>query len=263
MAIVDFHNHLLPGVDDGAQNLNETHAGLLAFHAEGVRTVVCTPHFEASLTLQLNALRERLSEVDAAWIQLCQHARVNFPDIRLERGVELLLDVPQPDLSDERLRIAGGSYFLMEFPFMTVPPQSARVVGDLRLRGFTPIIAHPERYAGLSGALELAGEWRQAGAYLQVNGGSLLGRYGSEAKRLAVELLSRGWVDYLSSDFHSRGAPLVRDTWNLMVESGVEEQARTLMEVNPTRMLTGMAPLPVLPHKLKEPLWRRIIARFK
>jgi protein-tyrosine phosphatase len=145
MRVVDFHNHVLPAVDDGAQDLDEAHAGLLAFRAAGVTTVVCTPHIDASLTLQPAALRERLHEFDVAWATLGEHARTHFPEMRFERGVELLLDVPQPDLSDSRLRIAGGKFFLVEFPFMTVPPQSSNVIAAFRAGGYSPIIAHPER----------------------------------------------------------------------------------------------------------------------
>ncbi len=70
--------------------------------------------------------------------------------------------------------------------------------------GYRPILAHPERYKGIKPDLSDARAWRSAGAYLQVNHGSFAGRYGPEARTVATELVARGWVDSLSSDFHAR-----------------------------------------------------------
>ncbi|HEY0303410.1 MAG TPA: CpsB/CapC family capsule biosynthesis tyrosine phosphatase, partial [Longimicrobiales bacterium] len=177
--------------------------------------------------------------------------------------VELLLDVPEPDISDPRLRINGGQFFLVEFPFMAVPPQSARVVRQLAATGYTPILAHPERYRGLTD-VALAGEWRQAGALLQINGGSLLGRYGPGARDVAFQLLQQGWVDFLCSDYHARGEPLVRNYEQMLIDSDGAEQAATLMKTNPARMLSGQMPLPVMPFKPRRPgVWRRVTGLFK
>jgi protein-tyrosine phosphatase len=260
--IVDFHNHLMPGVDDGAQTEEESLAALHAFAADGVRTVIVTPHIEASLTLKSQLLESRLAELDAGWKKL--QPLGERAGVRVERGVELLLDVPEPNLADARLRLAGGSFILMEFPFMMIPPHSARAIGAIAASGYTPVIAHPERYAGLASELDTAAAWKQNGALLQVNGGSLLGRYGQEPRRLAFELLERGWVDYLCSDYHARGAALVADYRALLEGNEALEQAYTLMETNPSRLLDGLKPLPVPQMRLaKRSLWGRVAAIFR
>jgi protein-tyrosine phosphatase len=126
-----------------------------------------------------------------------------------------------------------------------------------------PILAHPERYRGITD-IGMVGEWRQAGALLQVNGGSLLGRYGPAARQLAFQLLENGWVDFLCSDYHARGEPLVATYEKLLVESGGEEQAHALMRTNPARMLNGEAPLPVLPFRPRRPsVWQRVSGLFR
>lgn len=262
MAIVDFHNHLLPGVDDGAQDLADSEDAVAAFVNDGVTTIVVTPHVDGGLTLQPKLLNERLAELDAAWLALQRMTAAKFPQVVLHRAVELLLDVPEPDLSDPRLRLAGGTFFLMEFPYMMVPPQSARVIQLLKATGYTPIIAHPERYQNTN--LELAAEWRDAGALLQINGGSLLGRYGAEPKKHAFHLLERGWADYLCSDYHARGAPMVREYEQLLVSHDAEDQAHTLMRTNPARMLNSERPLPVSPIRIgSASLWSRMGALFR
>lgn len=263
MSIIDFHNHLIPGVDDGAQSIDDSREGIAAFIADGVTTFVATPHFEGGLTLQSAQLRERLAAIDEGWDALSALCRQEFPQVQVLRAVELLLDVPEPDLSDPRVRINGSRFFLMEFPYMMVPPQSARVIGVLSGRGYTPIIAHPERYQGIA-SIDMAGSWKEAGALLQVNAGSLLGRYGTQARKHAFDLLQRGWADFICSDYHARGAPMIAKCYELLVAEGAEEQARTLMAINPARMLASEQPLPAAP--LREPrrtMWQRVSGIFR
>ena len=256
--IVDFHNHLMPAVDDGAQSIEDSCAALSAFAAEDVTTVITTPHFDASITHDAEDLAERLGELDEAWAQLSAHAREHHPDMTVLRGVELMLDTPQPYLQDERLRLAGGSFVLMEFPFMAVPPRSAAALGDIRNDGVLPIIAHPERYSGLPADLSLANEWRRMGAYLQVNGASLLGRYGQQARRFAWSFVERGWADFVGSDYHARGPVNVAQYRHMLEEFAGPEHAQILLEVNPARLLAGERPVPLPQVKLKRSLWGRM-----
>lgn len=261
--LVDFHNHVIPGVDDGAQDLEQSRFALERLRESGVTTVIATPHLDGSLTMRPGALAERLEQLDVGWRALREMAALEFPEMTLGRGVELMLNTPAPDLSDERVRLCGGEFLLMEFPYMTVPPQSVQAVSDLRMKGWRPVIAHPERYYGLDAALELPGEWRRCGALLQVNAGSIVGRYGDDARRIAHELLGRGWVDYIASDYHARGRTSIRSARAHLIELGGEEQVELLMRVNPSRLVAGEAPLPVAPLRVKRGLWSRIAKVFR
>lgn len=261
MSLVDFHNHLMPAVDDGAQSDEESLAAINAFKDDGVSVIITTPHVEGSITTRSGELATRLAELDVAFGRL-QECAAEAGGVRVERGVELLLDVPEPDLTDARLRLAGGNFFLMEFPYMMVPPHSDRAVAALSATGYTPIIAHPERYHGFWDTIELAAEWKQNGAFLQVNGGSLLGRYGANAQKTAIELLRRGWIDYICSDFHARGPTLVTQYRALLEGHGATEQAQMLMQTNPARVLSGQPPIPVAPIQIKGTLWARVKAVF-
>lgn len=261
--VVDLHNHLMPGVDDGATNVEESRAALAAMRESGVTSLVATPHLKGSLTRSPEMLQARLAELDAGWERLQSLGASEFPGVSLFRGVELMLDTPSPDLSDPRLRLAGGNFVLMEFPFMTVPPHSAHAISELRMQGWKPVIAHPERYAGLDPRLEIAGEWRRCGGILQVNVGSILGRYGEEARMRALALLERGWVDLMASDYHARGRLMVRSASEKLKELGAEDQARLLLMTNPTRLLAGEDPLPVAPLPAQRSLWSRIRKVFR
>jgi protein-tyrosine phosphatase len=257
--MIDFHNHVVPGVDDGAADLAQALAALAAFAAQGVDTVVATPHVSGAATLDPPRLDAALGRIDRGWEALRPAAADAFPGVRLERGAEVMLDVPAPDLSDPRLRLAGTRFVLVEFPFMAVPPHAAQALSGLREAGWHPVLAHPERYAGAAPSLADAGAWRRAGAALQVNAGSLLGRYGDAPRRLAWGLVERGWADYLCSDFHARGRCATADAAAALARAGGALQAHRLTRENPARLLEGRAPLAVPPLRPRPPLWRRVL----
>lgn len=241
---VDVHNHVIPGVDDGAGDVEQAAAALRLLGREGVDVVVATPHLNASVALRPEVLKRRMGELDAGWARL----RDGVPEEwgrRVERGAEVMLDIPEPDLSDPRFRLAGGRAVLVEFAYMRVPPRSAQTLGALRESDYLPVLAHPERYGGLDPSLRLVGEWLNAGAILQVNVGSLVGRYGKNAQRVAHTLLERGWAHCLASDYHARGEPRISDVRALLESWGGGDAARRLFQENPSRLLRSEPCLPV------------------
>jgi protein-tyrosine phosphatase len=242
---VDLHTHVIPGVDDGARDLAESQAALRVLGEQGMGTVVASPHVDGSLTLSAGRLAARLGEIDEAWAEL--DAAPGDAGLTLRRGVELKLDVPEVDLSDARLRLGGSRAVLVEFPFLTVPPRSAAALSAIRQSGYVPVLAHPERYAGLDGDLRLARSWLEAGAVFQVNAGSLLGRYGADPRRTALALLARGWAACMASDYHSRGAPRILEVRVLLERWGCREQLELLLAENPARLLRDEACRPVDP----------------
>lgn len=266
-ALTDFHNHLMPGVDDGARLPSDSAAALGRFRAEGVAQVITTPHFMASLTLDAAALDARLSELDAGWAALCDVAAADAARsghaMRVERGAEVMLDVPDPDLSDSRLRLAGGTFVLVEYPMLRLPPVNAEIaISRLRDGGWNPVVAHPERYRNLDPSLAELATFRRAGAFLQMNAGSLFGDYGKTAAGHARRILAAGEADYVASDYHARGEPGMRRFVHAMTEAGFGEQAELLTAVNPGRLLAGEPPLrvpPIQPKSETASLWERLL----
>jgi protein-tyrosine phosphatase len=255
---VDFHSHVIPGVDDGAQDEAEAATALQALASHGVGHVVATPHVEGSLAARPEALQQRLAQIDGAYALLQAVAREHCPGIIVYQGAEVMLDTPDPDLRDPRLRLAGGQFALVEYPFMNVPPNSTGVIRTMVAAGVRPIIAHPERYVGVSPASGLPLAWREAGALLQVNAGSLTGRYGPRVRQMALSLLESGIADYVCSDYHARGMLSLNDARTFLAELGAGEQSDLLLGINPRRMLEGQQPLPVPPLELKRGVLQRL-----
>ena len=251
-------------MDDGATSLEESLNGIREMAAHGIDGIITTPHLRASLLAQRAKSHAYLSEVQKSWGLLSETAAENFPHVQLWRGFEILLDVPELDLTDPILRLAGSRFALVEFPFLSVPPNSARALEAVAKQGYWPIVAHPERYADVQRAYELVHGWIGAGASLQVNAGSLIGRYGPAAEETGWALLELGVASYVCSDYHSSGVCHTGEAFDAVSKRSDARTAELLFSLNPRRVPLSGAPLPVdsIPRQ-KKGVFSRIRARFK
>lgn len=259
-ALTDIHNHLVPGVDDGARTLDDVLDSVERMMREGIRKIVTTPHLDGSLTADPPALAERLDEVSEAWEKAAEAVGRRFPEVDFRRGHEVMLDVPDVVFEDARMRLGGTSFVLVEWPRLHLPPATVQVLKRIREDGYRPVVAHPERYIGFDPELELVGRWREAGAYVQVSYGSLDGRFGTDARRTAFRLLRRGWVDYLASDFHGRPDRKLfkQEAWEALQRMGASECLMNLSVTNPGRLFQDQEPLPLPLLPPERSFWRRV-----
>ena len=127
-AFADIHSHLVPGVDDGARALEDTLASVERMVRLGIRKILTTPHLNGSVTRNEEAIEARLSEVDEAFDRAALAVRADFPEVDFKRGHEVMLDIPDVDFSDARVRLAGTSFVLIEWPRLHVPPGTSKVL---------------------------------------------------------------------------------------------------------------------------------------
>jgi len=236
LVLVDLHCHLVPGVDDGARDLREGIAQLLEFDRLGIRTVVTTPHLATSA-----AHSHWRDEIEVAYAELAAAAARECPAVSLGRSFEFRLDDPDSNLSDRSIGLGDGGRLLVEFPMLAMPAYPDRMLELVIAAGWVPVLAHPERYAGVERAYGWIGRWREMGALMCVNAGSLWGEYGGEVQRVVRRMLADGSADLIGSDNHARPhrAATVRQAWDYLVETGCEEQATLLTSSNPAAILTG------------------------
>lgn len=260
----DLHSHLVPGVDDGVRDLDQALAAVDRMMERGIRRIVTTPHLNGSLTREPDAFSSRMQSMDRAWEKVSEAVADRRPELDFRRGHEVMLDIPDVDLSDERVRLGGGDFVLVEWPRLQVPPETPRVVSRIRFSGLRPVIAHPERYMGVDRELTVFEEWRRMGAYLQVSHGSLVGRYGDRARTRALRILKRGWADYLSSDYHGRpGQELYLNRARELLEGeGGAEHFDLLTRTNPARLFRNEEPVPVPALELDGGFWQRVKELF-
>ncbi len=230
--------------------------------SQGIKTIITTPHLRASAVRSGRADPKYLELVDRQWALLRDRVGERFADLRLERGFEILLDVPDPDLSDPTTRLAGTKFLLVEFPFASIPPNSERALFDIRMKGFEPIIAHPERYADIQTNPSRLERWLRTDVKLQINAGSLVGAYGPVPQSTAWLILANGWASYLSSDFHAVGECATKAAIDAISRHGGMDQIQSLCTINPERILSGEAPLAVDPLARKG-LLKRMLANIR
>ncbi len=264
MGLTDLHSHLVPAVDDGARSVGDSLEGVGRLVEAGFGTLATTPHVNGSLTLDPAGFEPFMEGMDQGWATLREAVAREYPEVELQRGHEVMLDVPKPDLSDPRLHLGDTEWVLVEWPRLQVPPGTGRVLRWLKDQGVRPLIAHPERYHGVGRELEVLREWTESGAVLQVNLGSLAGRYGDGARTLAFRLLRRGWVGCLSTDFHARPhlKLYVDEARELLEDVGASEQWDLLIRTNPARILQGEEPVPVPEIEPRDRFWNRLKAAF-
>lgn len=205
---------------------------LARFAADGVRGVACTPHLAASDCALApiavhDALRERLQGLAPA-------------GVTLYNGWEIMLDAPGALRHLPGLTLGSSKAVLVEWARATVPPWATGELLRLRGEGLVPLVAHVERYHGVT--LDLVREWRELGAVTQSDATILVA--GGAMCELAKTLLSEGLVDVLASDNHGDRRALGMARWWL-TEIGYPEQAEVLTETNPGRLLDNQPMLPV------------------
>lgn len=262
LGILDIHSHIVPDVDDGARTEEDTQQALERMIAVGVTHLITTPHANASMLHDPEFFEQWSQHMDQQWGVVERLASNLSIDVAL--GHEVMLDVPDAPLANPRLTLAGTRCILLEWPRLQVPPSSVAALQRVTAQGLWPIIAHPERYAGLDRELRLVGEWKRAGALLQMNYGSVVGRYGPKARETAIRLLERGWIDIMSTDFHGRShlKLYIKEARAFFEELGAGEAWTLLSGANARRILNEEAPLPVPMLEVPRSIWTRVRELF-
>ncbi len=231
---VDIHFHILPAVDDGPGDIEESLELARLAVADGTRTVVATPHVAEldplSVPGRVGALQR---ELDGARVPLTV-----LPGGELPAGLAATL-------SDRALEsVAAGPpearWLLLEAPLGPVAPEEfGEQVGIVRERGFGVVIAHPERSVSLMSEREQLLGLAEAGARLQISAPSLLGHHGAQAQRGGLDLLASGHADLLASDAHSpERPPCVQAGIRAAVAAGADEDAlRMAAGTNPALLV--------------------------
>lgn len=196
----DMHSHLLPGIDDGLQELEETVRFIQDLQKLGYSKLICTPHILSDLyPNSRETILPKLEMVRAAL------AEANV-DIKIEAAAEYMIDHEFTELiahsKKEDLLTIDGDYILVEMSFLAPTPNFDKIIFDLRMLGLQPILAHPERYGYYHNQFAQYEHFKELGCKLQVNLLSLSGGYGSPVKKTAEKLFKNQMADFLGTDMH-------------------------------------------------------------
>ena len=193
----DMHSHLIPGIDDGAQDMDQTIAMLAKFESLGYKKVVTTPHimtdsFPNNPEIILSGLEKVKNEIKKVGIE-----------IEIEAAAEYYFDETlMPKIKNKELLTFGDNYVLVEFAFHSPPQFLDQLFFELKTHGYRPVIAHFERYLYYLGKIDKAENWRSEGINIQINLNSLFGQYGPEVQKQAEKLIDEGQFDFVGTDCH-------------------------------------------------------------
>tara|TARA_R100001369_G_scaffold92896_1_gene141069 strand:- start:82693 stop:83439 length:747 start_codon:yes stop_codon:yes gene_type:complete len=198
--ITDIHNHILPGIDDGAANLVDSIQLLERYNQMGISSFIATPHVmndyypNTRETIE-NALQNLKLEVNQ---------NPNLSKVQINAAAEYMMDQHFLDLiKTERLLTLKENMVLVEMSYFQAPINLNEILFTIQTSGYKPVLAHPERYAFYhSKDLRKYQDLKDRGCYFQLNALSLTTHYGINMQKTAYKLLEAGMIDFIGTDTH-------------------------------------------------------------
>lgn len=228
--MIDIHCHILPGIDDGPSDINESiQMARMAFD-DGIRAIVATPHINESLYPPA-VIQHAVDELSS------RLAELSLP-LSILRGADVSALIDPLFLAD--YTIAGTDYILIEFPHSHLPKNAGEIIFNVTVKGFQPIITHPERNPSVINNpdqfLSITGD-----ALIQITADSLTGLFGLEVRECALYFLKRGVVSFIASDAHSlrRRRPTLSAGLKVAEQVIGKEAALRLVKENPQAVISG------------------------
>lgn len=244
--MIDIHTHIMPGVDDGARDIHMAIEMIRNAAVGGTTDIILTPHCAEAYGFY----NYDSEELDVFYRQLCKEVeRFQIP-VRLHAGMEVLYEGRDHFLEYEKeyYPLCGSRYMLIEYFFDVPVYEFLEGVETVCSCGYTPIIAHPERYNCVQDDCllehgQLLVQAIKQGALLQVNKGSLAGKHGEKSQQTGEYILSHKLVNFIASDAHH---PQFRNTGLRNVENYIRKQygiqlAKRLFEDNPRCIIENKA----------------------
>lgn len=196
---LDLHSHILPGIDDGASDLDTSLQLVRGLAEMGLQQFVATPH------ILWEVYPNTAESIAQARQQLATHLQSQDLDYNLRAAAEYFIDDHLMELlhRKEPLLCLPNKMVLAEFSMVTAPFELQQVFYDMQLQGYQPLLAHPERYIYLGRNKQVFDTLQDVGVYFQLNLMSLVGHYGRSVQELALYLLDKGYYHFAGTDLHS------------------------------------------------------------
>jgi protein-tyrosine phosphatase len=238
--MIDLHSHILPGIDDGAADLETSLAMARASVAEGVSVLACTPHILPGLfhnsgpdiRLAVSRLQEELDERGIPLKLVTGADNHVIPDFvaALRRG--------------HLLSLADTRYVLVEPPHHSAPPRLGDLLFGIMTAGYVPIVTHPERLTWIETHYQLMADLAKRGVWMQVTAGALTGAFGKRAKYWGERMLCEGLAHIIATDTHDMEArpPILSQGYACAVKLVGEEEAECLVHTRPLAILENRPP---------------------
>ncbi len=214
---IDIHSHILPGLDDGAKDMQTALEMVRRLKALGFRKLITTPHIYEEYYPNT---RERIREAER---ELKVALKEEGIDIDFQASAEYYLDDHFDELleRDELLHFGEQKFVLVEASFFGPPPRLEEQIFRMRTKGYRPVLAHPERYLIWMNKRWQLQRLKDLGCLFQLNLLSLVGYYGPDIKKQARSFVKHGLIDFIGTDSHGPEHIEMLEEWVKKGESGV------------------------------------------
>jgi len=215
----DIHSHILPGIDDGAKDLEDALNLVEGMMNLGFKRLIATPHVYWQYYPNTSETIKKAGE------ELKRAVRVKEWDVQIDYAAEYFLDEHfEKILSEDDILTLPGNYLLFELPFVAAPPQMESVIFNMNIKRYKPILAHPERYLYWGKDFKKYERIKDMGCLMQLNLLSLAGGYGPEVAQNAKKMLKAGLFDLVGTDGHHLGhVGRLKEALNKKLFSALEE----------------------------------------
>lgn len=240
--MIDIHTHILPGMDDGAEDIYDSIEMAAMAYESGTNVIVATPHCNIP-GMYANYFGEEYCRIFRRTKEILKR---EVPQITLLAGMEVFTteDVPRLLTDGKIFPINRTRYILMEFDFTEDPDFADEMLRRVKEVRAIPLIAHAERYEFVQDYPEIVYQWKKEGYEIQVNKGSFMGRFGHRARRTAYELLEHNLVTVAASDAHSpiHRTTCMADAYERLCEDYPKTYLDVLFVENPQNICNGLRP---------------------
>jgi protein-tyrosine phosphatase len=258
--MVDLHCHILPGLDDGAETLEESLRMCSMAAEDAIKTIVATPHtLDGVYMNELPAIKQAVSDLNRQLIQ-------NHIPVEILPGADVHVNVNLLELLKEGKATTVNDnhrYLMLEFPHRSVPPNVENLIFELNLQGIIPILTHPERNMVLQNDLDLVYKLVSQGVLVQITALSLVGEFGPGAERCSRDLLKHNLAHIIATDAHSPESrpPILSVALEAAAKLMGETSALALVTCHPSAIIQGRD-LPDLPEpeKPKKSFFQRLFS---
>ena len=195
---VDIHSHLLPGIDDGAKDMDTSIALLLKMASFGIKNFITTPHVLGSVYPNSSeVIKQKLAAVKK------ELEKREIKDISIQAAAEYMLDGEFSALLDQKdILVLKDNYILVEMSYFSAPINLYELLFEIQLKGYKPVLAHPERYNFYHTDSKSYYKLKQAGCLFQLNLLSLTDQYGKGVQKTSEKLLKENLYDFVGTDTH-------------------------------------------------------------
>lgn len=197
-SFVDIHSHLLPGIDDGAKDIDTSIALILKMASYGIKNFITTPHVLGNVYPNSTAvIKEKLAVVQK------ELEKREIKGISIQAAAEYMLDEEFSALLEQKdILVLKDNYILVEMSYFSAPINLYEVLFKIQLKGYKPVLAHPERYNFYHSDFKSYYKLKQAGCLFQLNLLSLTDQYGKGVQKISEKLLKENLYDFVGTDTH-------------------------------------------------------------